>query len=105
MSGNEKTIGRYQLLERIGRGGMGMVHRDVKPANIWLLENGAVKLLDFGIAKVGSSTLTQQGRVLGSAAYLSPEQLSGNAIDARADIFSAGVVLYELLTGQKPFLA
>jgi len=84
----------------------GVVHRDVKPANVFLLTDGTVKLLDFGIAKMSSSGLTRQGDVLGSASYMSPEQVRGSdAVDGRADIFSCGVVLYELLSGRKPFEA
>jgi serine/threonine protein kinase len=82
----------------------GVVHRDVKPANVFLLEDGTVKLLDFGIAKLTTSTLTRQGDVLGSASYMSPEQVAGSdSVDGRADVWSAGVVLYELLSGRKPF--
>src|SRR5262249_28484748 len=82
----------------------GVVHRDVKPDNVFILEDGSVKLLDFGIAKLTTSTLTRQGDVLGSASYMSPEQVGGSeSVDGRADIFSTGVVLYELLTGRKPF--
>jgi eukaryotic-like serine/threonine-protein kinase len=81
----------------------GVIHRDVKPANIWLVPDGSVKLLDFGIAKFSSSTMTRQGSVLGSISYMSPEQVSGVDVDGRADVFSAGVVLFELLTGKKPF--
>ena len=81
----------------------GVIHRDVKPANIRLLPDGSVKLLDFGIAKMAQSQLTQSGSVFGSASYMSPEQVQGAAIDGRSDIFSAGVVLYELITGKKPF--
>jgi serine/threonine-protein kinase len=82
----------------------GVVHRDVKPDNVFILEDGSVKLLDFGIAKLTSSTLTRQGDVLGSASYMSPEQVGGSElVDGRADIFSTGVVLYELLSGRKPF--
>jgi len=82
----------------------GVVHRDVKPANVFLLEDGTVKLLDFGIAKLTTSTLTRQGDVLGSASYMSPEQVAGSdSVDGRADVWSAGVVLYELLSGKKPF--
>ena len=82
----------------------GVVHRDVKPANVFLLTDGTVKLLDFGIAKMASSGLTRQGDVLGSASYMSPEQVRGSdMVDGRADIFSTGVVLYELLAGKKPF--
>ena len=83
----------------------GIVHRDVKPGNIWLLEDGSVKLLDLGIAKQADVQLTQYGSIVGSAEYMAPEQLSGQPVDGRADIFSAGVVLYELLSGQKPFRA
>jgi serine/threonine-protein kinase len=82
----------------------GVVHRDVKPANMFLLEDGTVKLLDFGIAKLTTSTLTRQGDVLGSASYMSPEQVAGSdSVDGRADVWSTGVVLYELLAGRKPF--
>jgi serine/threonine protein kinase len=83
----------------------GVVHRDVKPGNVWLLEDGSVKLLDFGIAKTSSSTLTRRGDVLGSASYMSPEQVTGAVVDGRADIFSAAIVLYELLAGVRPFLS
>jgi eukaryotic-like serine/threonine-protein kinase len=83
----------------------GVVHRDVKPGNIWLLEDGGVKLLDFGIAKVGSSTMTQAGDVMGSANYMAPEQVAGKRVDGRADVFAAGVILYELVSGRKPFAA
>jgi eukaryotic-like serine/threonine-protein kinase len=82
----------------------GIVHRDVKPANILLLEDGSVKLLDFGIAKLTSSTLTRQGDVLGSPSYMSPEQIMGlETVDGRSDVFSAGAVLFELLAGRRPF--
>ena len=82
----------------------GVVHRDVKPANVFLLEDGSVKLLDFGIAKLTSSTLTQQGDVLGSAQYMSPEQVAGSdKVDGRADVWSTGVLLFEMLAGRKPF--
>ncbi len=81
----------------------GIVHRDVKPANIWLLEDGTVKLLDFGIAKIAASTMTSAGSVLGSAFYMAPEQVTAREVDGRADIFAAGVVLYELITTHRPF--
>ncbi len=83
----------------------GVVHRDVKPANVWLLPDGTIKLLDFGIAKVASSTMTRQGAVFGSASYMAPEQVTGSPVDARSDVFSIGVVLYELVSGRKPFEA
>lgn len=82
-----------------------IIHRDVKPTNIWLMDDGTVKLLDFGIAKLAESTATRHGLVVGSASYMSPEQVSGKPVDGRSDVFSAGVVLYELLSGRKPFEA
>lgn len=81
----------------------GVVHRDIKPANIMLLEDFAVKVMDFGIARLGTSSLTQSNVALGTPHYISPEQLEGKPADKRSDIFSLGVVLYEFLTGQKPF--
>jgi serine/threonine-protein kinase len=83
----------------------GIIHRDIKPSNIRILQDGAVKIMDFGIAKSfqSESTLTQTGITLGTAAYLAPEQIRGEAVDPRTDIFSLGVLAYELLTGQKPF--
>ena len=81
----------------------GIVHRDVKPGNIWLLEDGGVKLLDLGIAKASGVNLTQLGNFVGNMAYMAPEQVTGDEVDARTDIFSAGVVLFELLSGERPF--
>jgi serine/threonine-protein kinase len=82
----------------------GIVHRDVKPANVFILQDGTVKLLDFGIAKLATSTLTRQGDVVGSAPYMSPEQIAGaQDLDGRSDVWSTGVLLYELLCGRKPF--
>ncbi len=83
----------------------GIVHRDVKPANIWLLKNGGVKLLDFGIAKIDGVSVTQHGGIVGSAGYMAPEQLTAHEVDARADVFAAGAVLYELIAGRGPFAA
>jgi serine/threonine-protein kinase len=81
----------------------GVVHRDIKPANIMLLEDDTVKVTDFGIARIESSTLTRAGTVMGSPSYMSPEQFLGLSTDARSDLYSAGVVLYELLAGEVPF--
>lgn len=82
----------------------GIVHRDVKPSNIMLVRDGHAKITDFGIARMASSAVrTQTGMVLGSPKYMSPEQVMGKEIDQRSDIFSLGVMLYEMLTGQAPF--
>ncbi len=82
---------------------LGIVHRDVKPANILLLADGRVKMTDFGIARFDSSELTQRDAVIGTPSYMSPEQIRGEAVDARSDLFSTGVVLFELLSGERPF--
>lgn len=81
-----------------------IVHRDVKPSNIMVVRDGHIKITDFGIARMASSAVrTQTGMVLGSPKYMSPEQVMGRSIDQRSDIFSLGVMLYEMLTGQPPF--
>ncbi|MDP1940504.1 MAG: serine/threonine-protein kinase, partial [Gallionella sp.] len=83
----------------------GIVHRDIKPSNIMLIRDGHVKITDFGIARMASSAVrTQTGMVLGSPKYMSPEQVLGKVIDQRSDIFSLGVMLYEMLTGEAPFV-
>jgi serine/threonine-protein kinase len=81
----------------------GVVHRDIKPGNIVFAASGDVKITDFGIAHLESSGMTRAGSVLGTPAYMAPEQVLGEAVDARTDIYSAGVVFYELLTGRRPF--
>jgi CHASE2 domain-containing sensor protein/tRNA A-37 threonylcarbamoyl transferase component Bud32 len=81
----------------------GIFHRDVKPDNIMVTKSGVVKVMDFGIARLAESDLTKTGSVMGTPAYMSPEQVNGMKIDARSDIFSLGVITYELLTGKRPF--
>jgi serine/threonine-protein kinase len=81
----------------------GVVHRDIKPANIVILKDGGVKIVDFGIARIGGDALTRTGQVVGTINYMSPEQISGQVVDGRSDIFSAGVVAYQLLTSALPF--
>jgi eukaryotic-like serine/threonine-protein kinase len=84
----------------------GIVHRDIKPGNVMLTRNGDVKVMDFGIARAVSdaqATMTQTAQVIGTAQYLSPEQARGERVDARSDLYSAGCLLYELLTGRPPF--
>jgi eukaryotic-like serine/threonine-protein kinase len=83
----------------------GIVHRDLKPQNVMIDEEGRVKVTDFGIARAGASDMTETGSVMGTAQYLSPEQAQGRPVDARSDLYSIGVVLYELLTGVVPFEA
>ena len=86
----------------------GIVHRDIKPANVMMTPNGDIKVMDFGIARAmadSSSTMTQTHSVIGTAQYLSPEQARGETVDARSDLYSAGCLLYELLTGRPPFVA
>jgi eukaryotic-like serine/threonine-protein kinase len=83
--------------------GSGVIHRDVKPANIMLLKDGTLRITDFGIARIAASSKTATGTVMGTPSYMSPEQVSGKRVDGRADLWSLGVMLYELSTGEKPF--
>ncbi|MEW6368876.1 MAG: serine/threonine-protein kinase [Acidobacteriota bacterium] len=80
-----------------------VIHRDIKPGNIHLLESGVVKIVDFGLARMSDSNMTASGVVLGTPDYMSPEQIRGQRVDGRADLFSLGAVMYEFFTGQRPF--
>jgi len=81
----------------------GVVHRDIKPANIIIRPDGSAKIMDFGIARLPGSEITAKGTAMGSPGYMSPEQITGKEVDGRSDLFSLGVVLYQMLTGEKPF--
>ena len=101
-----KEIGELirQLLDGLGYAHVqGVVHRDIKPSNILINDDGRLKLTDFGIARIDTSTLTQMGEIMGSPGYMSPEQFLGTDIDARGDIYSVGVIAYELLAARRPF--
>src|SRR4029079_18892958 len=81
----------------------GIVHRDIKPHNVVVGPDGRVKVTDFGIARSGASQMTEAGSIIGTAQYLSPEQARGTMVDQRSDLYSVGIVLYEMLTGSVPF--
>ncbi|MEN8256830.1 MAG: serine/threonine-protein kinase [Thermodesulfobacteriota bacterium] len=81
----------------------GIVHRDIKPDNLIFAQDGTLKIMDFGIARLESSSLTMAGSVMGTPSYMAPELFSGEEVDQRSDLFSAGIILYQLLTGRKPF--
>ena len=93
-----------QLLDGLGYAhAQGVVHRDIKPSNLLINDDGRIKISDFGIAHIDTSSLTQVGEIMGSPGYMSPEQFTGDEPDARTDIYAAGVIAFELLAGRKPF--
>ncbi|GMR21935.1 MAG: hypothetical protein BMS9Abin37_0258 [Acidobacteriota bacterium] len=109
-SGTLKSLeDKLWVMEEVCKGltfahSMGVVHRDIKPANIFLTSRGEVKILDFGIARIASTTVSKSTtKIMGTPYYMSPEQWSGGKVDHRADIFALGVMLYEMLTGRRPF--
>jgi serine/threonine-protein kinase len=81
----------------------GIVHRDVKPGNVRLTPSGEVKIMDFGVARLSSSTMTKSGRLLGTVHYMAPEQVEGGPVDLRVDVFAVGAIAYELFAGRRPF--
>src|SRR5258708_6821140 len=83
----------------------GIIHRDIKPANIMIHEDGTAKITDFGVAKIVSQQMTIAGTMMGTPSYMSPEQVQGAVVNGRADQFSLAVIAYEILTGEKPFVA
>jgi serine/threonine-protein kinase len=107
----EENMQLSRLLELVGQVARalafahshGIIHRDVKPANIMVTQAGQAKLSDFGIAKLEGTSMTIAGQVMGTPAFMSPEQCTGTGVDARSDIFSLGAVLYTLAAGDKPF--
>jgi eukaryotic-like serine/threonine-protein kinase len=101
---DEKLAVMMELCEGLAHAhSRGIIHRDIKPANVFITDSGLVKILDFGLARMANSELTRSGAAIGSPSYMSPEQVLGETVDRRTDVFSAGALFYELLTYHKPF--
>jgi serine/threonine protein kinase len=99
---------RVRIMKQVASGmsavhARGLVHRDLKPGNIHVTPEGVAKIMDFGLVRLGDSNMTRTGMVMGSPAYMAPEQLRGDRVDARCDVFSLGAVFYELLSGRRAF--
>jgi TolA-binding protein len=104
LSLDQKIAIVLQVLDGLGHAHKaGIVHRDIKPANVFIAEDGTAKIMDFGVARVASSAATGTGSVLGTPNYMSPEQVRGERVDGRSDLFSVGILLCEMLTGRRPF--
>jgi tRNA A-37 threonylcarbamoyl transferase component Bud32/tetratricopeptide (TPR) repeat protein len=104
MTVERKVLIIIKVLAGLGRAHQNnIIHRDIKPANIFILKDGSVKIMDFGVARLTTASMTGTGNIVGTADYMSPEQVKGAKVDGRSDLFSVGCLLYELLAGRRPF--
>jgi serine/threonine-protein kinase len=104
MSVDKKVAIIVQVLQGLAHAHQaGIVHRDIKPANIFIQQDGSVKIMDFGVARLTTASMTGTGNIVGTADYMSPEQVKGSKVDGRSDVFSVGCMLYEMMAGRRPF--